>query len=160
MAGVATGCCSPAWVTRRRRRAVATLQSKAVVRQPAELTIAVVAKRKLAPAPSECWIVAEAIAGWEPAPRWKRSSARTTAFRLMEPPEAAGGCCCLRPGAVMERAGPFLGDRYHAVLRRSVGSPELAGVLAGRGRLHWPHRGRGHLRVCEDPEVRCCFGLF
>jgi hypothetical protein len=37
-----------------------------------------VAKRNLAPAASECWIVAEALARLNAAPRWKRSSALTT----------------------------------------------------------------------------------
>ena len=87
-------------------------------------TIQIVANHKPAPAPSECWIVAQAQAGSGPSPRSKRSSTRTTAVRRMEPREAPGRCCCLTPIAAMAPSWP---------VRSMRGSLSRTAVEAAKG---------------------------
>ena len=55
------------------------------------------AKQSRGDGPADAWIVTKAQAGSGPSPRSKRSSARTTAVRRIQPREAAGRCCCLTP---------------------------------------------------------------
>jgi hypothetical protein len=89
-------------------------------------------------------VVARAQAGSGPSPRSKRSSARTTAARRIEPREVAGRSRCLTPGAVAT-----------AGLLHSSGRNQRGRCRGGQSFTRASVSGQGRRSTCPAP-LRAC----